>query len=1059
MKKHSKIMLALLLVAAMLVGTLQMKVNVAAAEGEFTMDRVSGGTQKDVYVKGEQRVVYCMQYDYLWPVTESGYANPITVYREASADEMLLNADQLAQVQKVLFVGYPYNAIGAFNTMYMEYGETYAADFAADLTQGIIWQMMAGWGINGNTHYSAGGEQGSTDDILGWDEAYDKIMEFVQNGQISSVPAEFTPELIGNTEFRKDGDSFRTGKVHITNPEGLSLKYELGLPEGVMPVDEEGIPVGMDYNFYTGEVSFTVSGGSTFYLEYYGADINSIEGEEISITGTFKVPTDVRQYMTDDTGLGDKNDGQGYVQHPFQTMLSIGISSSSYSGTATLKAPTTDITVEKIWKNDTAADRPEFITIHFFANDNPVPEYESVELGPDVNGNWKWTFELPEYDENGDVIEYKITETAVHNYNTTILDWEIINTYAPGKTSFDVLKEWHDDHNHDGLRPGSVKVYLTIDGVRQNDKYVILNEANHWEATFDDLNEKDRNGNPIKYGIEEEAVEGYTVKITGNAEDGFVIENTHKNETVTVSGEKTWVGDTEAARPESITIRLHANGLVYDILEVKPDKEGKWTWSFTDLPKYENQKEVVYTITEDKVKDYDAEVNGYNVTNTFDAGKTSLEVTKVWEDNDDQDGIRPDSVKIYLVIDGEKSDQYVELDQFNNWEGAFHHLPILNTNGKAIEYDVVEEEVKGYEAFIDGNADEGFTVLNYHPTETINISGKKTWVGDAPEARPEHIMIRLHANGVEVDNLVVHPDEEGNWTWVFWDLPKYDGGEEINYNITEDAVLNYDITIDEYNVTNTFDRGNTSLTVEKRWDDDHNNDGIRPEKVTVYLVADGVKTDKSVVISADNKWEATFHHLPVYDLDGSRIIYTVVEAEVPGYVSVVSGDFTKGYLVINSHQVETISISGTKVWDDAEDKDGIRPESITVYLMNGEHKVDRVIVSAEDGWKWTFTDVKKFADGKEVNYTFMEEAVEGYTTKITGSVADGFVITNTHEIKEDPATKPDSNTGNANANNGKPDTGDRSQVGAYMVMLMASMMGIVVSTILNKKERKLRKSK
>ena len=51
---------------------------------------------------------------------------------------------------------------------------------------------------------------------------------------------------------------------------------------------------------------------------------------------------------------------------------------------------------------------------------------------------------------------------------------------------------------------------------------------------------------------------------------------------------------------------------------MKPDDNGNWTWSFTDLPKYESGKEIVYTIKEDRVKGYTAKVDGFNVTNTLD---------------------------------------------------------------------------------------------------------------------------------------------------------------------------------------------------------------------------------------------------------------------------------------------------------------------------------------------------------------------------------------------------------------------------------------------------------
>ena len=55
--------------------------------------------------------------------------------------------------------------------------------------------------------------------------------------------------------------------------------------------------------------------------------------------------------------------------------------------------------------------------------------------------------------------------------------------------------------------------------------------------------------------------EGYTPKITGQAEGGYIITNTHMPETVSITGSKTWNDEgNEGARPESIIIRLYADG-------------------------------------------------------------------------------------------------------------------------------------------------------------------------------------------------------------------------------------------------------------------------------------------------------------------------------------------------------------------------------------------------------------------------------------------------------------------------------------------------------------------
>src|SRR5699024_11214587 len=105
------------------------------------------------------------------------------------------------------------------------------------------------------------------------------------------------------------------------------------------------------------------------------------------------------------------------------------------------------------------------------------------------------------------------------------------------------------------------------------------------------------NGEKIEYTIEEKPVEGYEVDQKGTAEDGFVLTNIHEPEMINLSGTKTWVDadNQDGKRPESITVRLLANGEEIDHVDVTAEDE--WQYSFTNLPKFQNGEEITYTIT------------------------------------------------------------------------------------------------------------------------------------------------------------------------------------------------------------------------------------------------------------------------------------------------------------------------------------------------------------------------------------------------------------------------------------------------------------------------------
>ena len=188
---------------------------------------------------------------------------------------------------------------------------------------------------------------------------------------------------------------------------------------------------------------------------------------------------------------------------------------------------------------------------------------------------------------------------------------------------------------------------------------------------------------------------------------------------------------------------------------------------------------------------------------------------------------------------------------------------------------------------------------------TTEISGKKTWDDNNNQdgVRPDSITIRLLADGVEKENKTV--TEANDWSWAFQNLPIYDlsDGHEIVYSLTEDAVTDYSTEYNSYDVTNIHAPGKTSVTVSKAWDDNNDQDGIRPASVTIKLLADGKETGDSLELNNANNWTASFTNLDAYK-NGKRIDYTISEAGVSGYTVQITGDASQGYVVTNTHTPE-----------------------------------------------------------------------------------------------------------------------------------------------------------
>ena len=181
-------------------------------------------------------------------------------------------------------------------------------------------------------------------------------------------------------------------------------------------------------------------------------------------------------------------------------------------------------------------------------------------------------------------------------------------------TSVTVTKVW--DAPEGTVLPESVRVAIYADGTQVSEN--VLSDRNNWTWT-EELPVAMEDGTPIVYTVDEVKVEGYekTIGEAVETDTGIGIAITNTLETVTVSGTKTWVGDTEADRPQSIIVNLLANGEVIDETEVT--KETQWTYSFGDLPKYKAGDEIEYTVQEEEVDGYTVSYDGFNITNTKDS--------------------------------------------------------------------------------------------------------------------------------------------------------------------------------------------------------------------------------------------------------------------------------------------------------------------------------------------------------------------------------------------------------------------------------------------------------
>ena len=505
------------------------------------------------------------------------------------------------------------------------------------------------------------------------------------------------------------------------------------------------------------------------------------------------------------------------------------------------------------------------------------------------------------YDKTVQEVEVTVEKISATELKATASkeanDLVFTNKYTPAKTEVPVKKVWKDENNQDGKRPTSVTVKLLADG-QDTGKKLELNAANNWAGSFTNL-DADKGGTPIKYTVVEVTVPGYTSDVTGDAASGFTITNSYSPETVVVKATKNWddANNQDGKRPTKITINLLADGQKVDSKEIQEAADGTWTVEFTKLAKYKAGKKITYTVTEEKVSEYESSITDFTITNKYTPKAIDYKVTKVWNDANNQDGKRPESVTVQLykkvgdadpvAVEGKKLTLTAkDKTDDNTWVASFTNLPQYEA-GKEITYSIKEVDVPaGYEASVTGQV-----VTNTHNPETVVLSGTKLWDDNNNQdgKRTKSVKVQILNGDKVVQEIEV--SEATGWKFESKALPKYENGKLIEYKVKEVVVAEYKSVVTDhkdgkYTITNTHAPEKFNLKGHKIWKDDENHTDARPPFITVKLLIDGKETDKVATASEASGWTYEFTDLDRYK-DGQEIKYSVVEVPVKGYTSKV----------------------------------------------------------------------------------------------------------------------------------------------------------------------------
>ena len=600
------------------------------------------------------------------------------------------------------------------------------------------------------------------------------------------------------------------------------------------------------------------------------------------------------------------------------------------------------ITVNKTWSDDNNANGKRPTSIKYILKGGNTPIEQVVTGNVTTNENWSYTFEnVPKYNDRNELINYTLEEEPVVQdgfkfYKKSISGdmndgFDVTNTFKiPTETiSVKADKHWADNSNQAKKRPTSIILRLKNGAEIVEDK-TLTGTGNDWTYTFENVPKYNQFGNEVNYSLEElETNTGdlkfYNKEVAGTYKSGFTVTNTFNvpDEKVNVAVTKNWDDNSNVNGKRPTSIKYVLNGGTAPVEQVvigNRTTDENWSYTFANLPKYNELGNIInYSVEEQavNVNDFKFYTNkiigdkdsGFRITNKFvvPEDKIQIQVTKHWEDNNNVNDRRPESIKFVIKQNNSEIKSKVVTGSRTtdeNWSYTFDNLAKFDENGQEIDYVLEEQEVnaddmKFYTGTTSGNRKSGFVVTNKFtvPNETIKPRVTIEWEDNSnnKNKRPNDVKVIVKDNKgriVKEGNVTGNPTDN-SWTKEFEDVPKYDGnGKEIPYTV--EVIPNNPNDLEFYvpSIKGDKDKGfvvterftvpgqTIDLNVVKKWNDNSNARNKRPESIKLVVKNGNDIVNEKVITGTGNEWTYTFNKLPKYNNDGEVINYTVDEQEV-----------------------------------------------------------------------------------------------------------------------------------------------------------------------------------
>ena len=506
--------------------------------------------------------------------------------------------------------------------------------------------------------------------------------------------------------------------------------------------------------------------------------------------------------------------------------------SNGFIITNTYMPETTSVNMAAHWMDADNQDgkRPGEITARLCRNG----EATETTLRLSSDNNWSDCFSgLEVFGKDGKEINYEVVVDPFDSQSYYTLTrhgdshagYDFVCEHIPETVSLHGAVIWDDGGDKDGIRPTSVNLAVRqAGGTVARFRAEAGAESGIWTWKNDAMPAymPGKQGEALKYIIAAASAVGYNPPVVSQSDDGRWIVTYHRDpQTVDITGIVNWDDDEnrDGLRPDQVDVMLWRDGE-----ECMGTREasagGGWTYDFGNVPRYEGEgsdkREIAYHITASEVKDYQCTASGFDLDYVHTPAVTTVQVTQIWNDGDDADGLRLNEITASLYADGQPTGNPMTLSAGTNWM-AERTVP-RNEHGVPIVYTIVLDSsaaetlrTRGYSVDLVKYGPDDWSIVATRAPETVALKGTVAWDDgdDSKKLRPKEVILTIKGPDTPEATVLVMADKDGRWNWTADDLVKRSGGQEIAYEVSQDSIKYYTTTVTGsietgFTVTNTL---------------------------------------------------------------------------------------------------------------------------------------------------------------------------------------------------------------------------------------------------------------